>query len=236
MDAIMSFLGSTGIFLAGIVVRLLIFAAIVTALALPILLVLQGFEGVARLRRWARGVTRIGSMFWRPDVYYAPGHTWVEPASRRGVKVGLDDLAQRLVPGAARVTLPAIGSRVRQGLPVATVRADGQETPIVSPVTGVVTAVNGRVRRDPSLLHRDPYVRGWLFQVSPSEPGYLWLPRQDAARAWFGGEVARLERVLAQELGYAMADGGELVLPAHKMLASGQWQRIVNSFLGQGQA
>ena len=233
MDAIITFLGSVGIFLAGIVVRLFIFAAIVTVVAVPIVLLLQGVEGLSKLRRWALGVRRVGSMFWRPGVYYAPGHTWVEPASRIGVKVGLDDLAQRLVPGAARVTLPSIGSRVRQGLPVATVRADGQETQILSPVTGTVTAVNARVRRDPSLLHRDPYVRGWLFQVSPSEPGYLRLPRADAARSWFGGEVVRLERMLEQELGYAMADGGELLLPAHKMLASGQWQRVVHAFLGQ---
>ena len=233
MDAIMTFLGSVGIFLAGLVIRLLIFAAIVTALALPIVLVLEGFEGLAKLRRWALGVTRMGSMLWRPGVYYAPGHTWAEPASTRGVKVGLDDLAQRLVPGAASVTLPAVGSCVRQGLPVATVWADGQDTPILSPVTGVVTAVNSRVRRDPSLLHRDPYVRGWLFQVSPSEPGYLELPREGAARAWFGREVARLERMLEQEVGYAMADGGDLVLPAHKMLPAGQWHRVVHAFLGQ---
>jgi glycine cleavage system H protein len=233
MDALMSFLGSAGIFLAGVLIRLLIFAAIVTALAIPILLLLQGFEGVATLRRRALGVTRIGSMFWRPGVYYAPWHTWAASATRLGVKVGLDDLAQRLVPGAAQVTLPAVGTEVRQGMPAATVRADGQETPILSPVTGRVTAVNARLGRDPSLLHRDPYVRGWLFQVSPREPGYLKLPRAEAARTWFSGEVTRLERMLEQELGYAMADGGELLLPAHKMLASGQWQRVVRAFLHQ---
>lgn len=233
MDAIITFVGSVGIFAVGIVVRLLVFAAIVTVLALPIVLLLGGVEWLAKLRQWTLGVRRVGALLWRPGVYYAPGHTWVAPATLRGVRVGLDDLAQRLVPGVARVTLPAVGSRVRQGLPVATVRTDGHEAPILSPVTGTVTAVNGRVRRDPSLLHRDPYVRGWLFQVSPSEPGYLRLPREDAARKWLGDEATRLERLLERELGYAMADGGELVLPAHKLLQSGQWRRVIDAFLAQ---
>ena len=219
------------IFLAGIIVRALVFVAILALLALPILLVLGGVESLATLRRWALGITRVGPMSWRPGVYYAPGHTWVEPATVRGVKVGLDDLAQRLLPSPLRISLPAIGTRVRRGQPVTTFKADGQETRIPSPVTGTVTAVNARVRRDPSLLHRDPYVRGWLFQVSPSEPDYLRLPRGDDARRWFSDERVRLERMLEHELGYAMADGGELVLPAHKLLHTGQWQRVTEAFL-----
>jgi glycine cleavage system H protein len=233
MDTIITVLSAAGIFIAGIVLRLLLFAVVVTVIAVPILLVLFGFEGLAKLRQLAIGVTRIGSMFWRPGVYYAPGHTWVQPASNSSVRIGLDDLAQRLVPLSGRVTLPIIGSSVRKGMPVATVRVDGEETPIMSPVTGTVTAVNEGVGRDPSLLHRDPYVRGWLIQVSPSEPGYLDFPHEEAARTWFSGEVTRLERTLERELGYAAADGGELVLPVSDMLASGQWKRLVNDFLGQ---
>jgi glycine cleavage system H lipoate-binding protein len=233
MEPLMTFLSSVGIFIVGIIIRLLIFAAIVLILAVPIMFVLGGVEAFAKLRRWAAGVTKVGTMFFRPGVYYAPGHTWVESATRKGVRVGLDDLAQRLLAGPLRMNLPAIGSRVRQGLPVATVRIDDHETPILSPVTGTVTAVNSRVRRDPSLLHRDPYRRGWLLQVSPSEPGYLKLRRDEAARLWFSEEGVRLERTLQLELGYAVADGGDLVMPAHKMLHSAQWQRVVDSFLGQ---
>jgi glycine cleavage system H lipoate-binding protein len=233
MEPLITFLGSAGIFFAGFAVRLLVFVAIIALLSLPILLVLGGVEGLAKLRRWALGVTRVGTMFWRPGIYYAPGHTWVEPATVRGVRVGLDDLAQRLLPAPIRFTLPSPGTRVARGEPVTTIGTDGQEARILSPVTGTVTAVNHRVERDPSLLHRDPYVRGWLFQVSPSDPSYLRLPREDKARRWFMDEATRLERTLERELGYAAADGGELLLPAHKLLASGQWRRIAEAFLGQ---
>ncbi|MBI2834327.1 MAG: glycine cleavage system protein H [Acidobacteria bacterium] len=163
METLITFLESIGIFIVGLLIRLLVFIAVVAVVAVPILFVFGGIEGLARLRRWMLGVKRVGAMSWRAGVYYAPGHTWVEPSTGRGVRVGIDDLAQRLLPGMPHVTLPRVGSPVRQGDPVAMIRVDGHEAQVLSPVTGTVTAVNGHVRRDPSLLQRDPYVRGWLI-------------------------------------------------------------------------
>ncbi len=230
MEPLIDFVANLGLFVAGLALRALAFVTILAVLVVPILFVLGGVEGLARLRRRLLGVTRVGTMFWRPGLYYAPGHTWVE-ARGRSLTVGLDDLAQRLLPGLARLRLPEPGTVVRRGEPATSVRADGQETWIPSPVTGTVTAVNRAVGRDLSLLHRDPYVRGWLFQVAPSDDAHEKLPREEPARRWFASEAVRLERMLEHELGYAAADGGDLVLPVHALLGSGEWRRVTDAFL-----
>lgn len=231
MTPLIEFAATFGVFIAGLVLRLLAFVAILVALSLPVLFLLGGVEAVARLRRRLLGVTRVGTMSWRPGLYYAPSHTWVEPGRGRALKVGLDDLAQRLLPGSFRISLPKPGARIRRGEPVSTIRADGQETWIASPVSGTVTAVNRAVRRDPSLVQRDPYVRGWLFRVWPTDTRHEEFPREAVARRWFTTETVRLERLLEHELGYATADGGEPILPAHTLLRTGQWRRLADSFL-----
>jgi len=230
MEPLIDFLANLGLFVVGLALRALAFATILAVLAVPMLLLLGGVEGLARLRRRLLGVTRVGMMFWRPGLYYAPGHTWVLPRGRT-LTVGLDDLAQRLLPGLARIRLPEPGTIVRRGEPVTTVRADGQETWIPSPVSGTVTAVNAAVGRDPSLVHRDPYVRGWLFQVAPADDAHEKLPREEPARRWFASETVRLQRMLEHELGYAAADGGELILPAHELVGSGRWRQVADAFL-----
>jgi glycine cleavage system H protein len=233
MDAIVNGLGAIGIFVTGLLVRLLVFAAVIAAVTLVVLVAIGGVEGVAAIRRAVLGVTRVGSLAWRPDARYAPGHTWVARGRGRRVRLGLDDLAQRLLPSDVRVRLPQVGGRVERGAPVVTIRADGQEVAVVSPVTGLVARVNRRVARDPTLIHRDPYVRGWLVEVVPADAAHEGLPAGEPARRWLAAEGVRLERLLEQVLGYAVADGGELLLPAHRLLRSGEWRRVTEAFLAR---
>lgn len=233
MDAILNVIGSAGIFLLGLLLRLLVFAAVLTVVALPVLLAIGGVEGWAALRRRLLGVTRVGALLWRPDVRYAPGHTWVARGRGERVRVGLDDLARRLLPPQVRVTLPRVGARVDRGERVAGLQADGYEASVLAPLTGVVARVNRRVARDPTLLVRDPYVRGWLVEVVPADAAHERLPAGDAARRWLAEEGARLERALEEALGYAMADGGELVLPAPRLLGSGEWLKVTRAFLAR---
>ena len=118
MEPLIEVIEYLGLFVAGLAVQALAAAAVLAVLAIPILLVLGGIEGVAGLRRRLLGVTRVGTMFWRPGLYYALGHTWIQAFRGRTLRVGLDDLAQRLLPGRARIELPRPGDIVRRGEPV----------------------------------------------------------------------------------------------------------------------
>jgi len=230
MDAILGILESIGIFVAGVVARLGLVLAVLAVLALPF----AAWAGVRRAAGWARrrlaGLQRAGSLVFDPALRYAPGHTWVREDGRR-VKVGLDDLAQKILPWAVAVRLPQPGAHVRAGAVAAVISCGDREARITSPVDGTVTSVNGAVARDPALVKRETYGRGWLFAVEPAGPAWQALPTGEAARAWLRGEEQRLERRIELQLGVAAADGGEWVAPPHTFLSREEWEQVAKSVL-----
>src|SRR5512138_2002850 len=183
MDAILGILETLGIFVAGLFARLGLVLAVLAVLALPFAL----WGGVRRGWEWARrrvaGLEPAGKLVFDPALHYAPGHTWIREDGRR-VKVGIDDLAQKILPWAVSVRLPQPGAHVRAGATAAVISCGDREARIASPVDGTVTAVNGAVAHDPALVKKEAYQRGWLFAVEPSDGGWRQLPTGDAAREW----------------------------------------------------
>ena len=108
--------------------------------------------------------------------HYASSHTWLARRPRGTVRVGLDELAGRLLNGPTRVTLPKPGTVLAAGLPAATVSCHGRLASILAPVSGTVVAINPAVERDPSLLEESRYERGWLFAMKPANASFLTLP------------------------------------------------------------
>jgi glycine cleavage system H protein len=231
MDTLYTALESGAVLVAGLAIRMGLLLLVLAALSVPVFLYLTGMKGVDAVRRRMQGIMRIGHLFWSDSVYYAPGHTWVRPAGRQRVRVGFDDLAQRLFQAPMGLTTAPVGTVVRAGDPVGVVRTARRRAQIVSPVSGTITRINSRVREDVSLLHRDPYARGWLFAVAPSDSAYEKLPTGARARNWLRDEEHRLSRFFETRLGAAAADGGEYVTHPPELLEEAQWQELTREFL-----
>ena len=179
-----------------------------------------------------RGLTRgAGRGAIRPGTRFAPGHTWLAPQGRRALAVGLDDVAERILPSATAVELPAAGMEVHRGDPIAVIRAGRRAIRIGAPVDGTVLGVNRRARRSPGLVKEDPYGRGWLFLIAPRDEVWKELPAGEHGEAWVAAERRRLVRLVEEELGLAAADGGDLIAPAPALLGEEGWKRIVAAFL-----
>jgi glycine cleavage system H lipoate-binding protein len=231
MDTIMNALESGAVLVAGLAIRMGLLLLVLAALSIPVYLFLAGMKGVDHIRRRLAGIVRVGHLFWSDNVYYAPGHTWVRRTGRQRVSVGLDDLAQRLFPAPTGLKLPLPGTLVRAGEPVAEIRTPGRRASIVSPVTGTVTRVNEAVRENSSLMHRDPYARGWLFTVTPADNAFEAMPTGSKAKSWMWDEERRLSRFFELQLGAAAADGGEYVTHPPALLRDEQWQQLTHEFL-----
>lgn len=231
MNGILETLTTIGIFLGGLLARVGVVLGVMLVLVAAALLLL----GVARLARtallWAQGYRAAGGLRFRAGLSYAPGHTWLRADGSR-LRVGLDDLAQRLFPWAVAVELPVPGQRVKAGQPVARISAGKQEAFVAAPTSGTVVAVNAAVARDPALLKSDGYGRGWLFAVEPEESSWKKLLTGEAARSWLKAEADRLARFYEHQLGYAAADGGTLLGPPSSMLGEEQWKALTRAFLG----
>jgi glycine cleavage system H lipoate-binding protein len=229
MTSFIEVLESIGSFLVGLAGRGALFLVGALALAVPALALAHVWRAVERRR--ARAVADAGGTAYRRGAYYAPNHTWLAPRRRGELEIGVDDLAQRLLPSATSVELPRPGMRVHRGDPIAVVRAGGRAIRVGSPIDGTVLRVNGKARRDPSLVKREPYGRGWLFSLAPADGEYLKFPQDREADGWMRSERARLCRLVEDALGLAAADGGELVAPAPALLGEEGWKKVVASFI-----
>jgi len=144
------------------------------------------------------------------------GHTWAKLETAGTVRVGLDGFARGILGRVDRFELPPDGAKVRQGEPAFAALQSGKRIEFVSPVDGVVCAVNERINVDPAAARKDPYEKGWAFMIRPSDLSRnLKKLRIGAdATAWLEREVRSfteflsLHRAVPVEVGVTMADGG----------------------------
>lgn len=232
MTALVEILQSVGVFLAGAVARLGIFLLMVAAVAGPAVAIALAVRAIQARRRRSLGLRRVAGVLFRPDLSYAPGHTWLHRRRSGALELGLDDLAQRLLPAVTAVDLPRPGTPVERGQPIARLHGGGRAIAIPSPVSGTIAGVNAAVVRDPGLVKRDGYGRGWLVAVAPADAAWEALPRADLAEAFLRRESERWSRFLEERLGFAAADGGELVAPAPWVVGEEGWRALAAEFLG----
>jgi glycine cleavage system H protein len=96
---------------------------------------------------------------------FHPGHSWVLHEGRQLERVGADELAVQVAGPIEKVELPQPGRWVRQGQKAWAFYAGGERIEMVSPAEGEVAEINPEVLKDPSLISKDPYGRGWLMTV-----------------------------------------------------------------------
>jgi glycine cleavage system H lipoate-binding protein len=223
VTTITQILEALGSLVAGLAGRLGLFLLAGLLLALPALVLAMIWRTVERRRR---------PLELALAARVAPNHTWVEPRRGGKLRVGVDEIAQRILPSATAVELPRPGMVVHRGDPIAVIRAGRRAVRIGAPVDGTVAAVNGRVRGNPALVKDQPYGDGWLFALEPENEAWKELPGGLDADAFLLSERRRLARFLEDELGIAAADGGHLVAPAPALLGDAGWRKVVGAFLG----
>ncbi len=230
MTAFIDTLTTIGVFVAGLAARMGIVLVIALALLAPVLLALGAGKVFKTAKMWMEGYRSAGRMRFRGGLAYAPGHTWMK-AEGNALKVGLDDLAQRILPWTVAVAMPREGQLVKAGEPVATLSCGERQVQVAAPTTGRIVAVNAEVMREPTLAKSENYGSGWLFAIEPANQEWKSLPFGEAARSWLRAEGDRLERFYEDQLGMAAADGGELIGSPDTLLSDAQWKALTHSFL-----
>lgn len=193
-------------------------------------MILLGEKTRERARRWTVGLQDVGGFLLHPGLYYHPGHTWVMPQGDGIVRIGLDDFGRRLVDGIRRVRPPSKGSIVLEGEETVQLDCGRKQTKLLSPVDGVVTAVNEALTKEGSALERDPYGNGWLFTAKVSDQRFTRFPTGVAATEWLRRETDRLSVLLHKELGVTAADGGVLIPKPPGILSEDQWENLTRAF------
>jgi glycine cleavage system H protein len=230
MTAFIDILTTIGVFVAGLAARLGIVLGIALVILAPVLIALGAGKAFRSVKMWMEGYRSAGQLRFRGGLAYAPGHTWVK-SEGESLKVGLDDLAQRILPWTVAVDMPREGQMVKEGEPVATLSCGERQVQVAAPASGRIVAVNPEVMREPTLAKSENYGSGWLFAIEPANQEWKSLPFGETAREWLRAEGHRLERFYEDQLGMAAADGGELVAAPDTLLNDEQWKNLTRNFL-----
>lgn len=152
------------------------------------------------------------------DYCFHPGHTWVMKEAPENARVGLDSFAANLLGKIDRIEVIGPNRWVRQGQKLMTVHGGGTVLDLLSPVEGVVTAINHDAVQDPSLITRDPYKDGWIAMVKSPDLAINEknLVQGPMVAPWMQNNVTRLNGMLAQLSPALAQDGG---LPIGGLLA-----------------
>lgn len=167
------------------------------------------------------------------DVSFHPGHAWARVDGGDTVTVGMDDFAAKLLGSADSISLPKLGSRVKQGSLGWGFKADSRVIHMLSPVEGEVVEVNDAVINSPEAAFEDPYGNGWLFKVKTNNltSNLKNMIPNSMIGGWFENMRQTLAcRGLSPEMSPLCADGGEPVRGIAKEIDPEAWDDLVREF------
>ena len=117
------------------------------------------------------------------ELLYTKTHEWARREANE-VVVGITSHAQEELRDVVFVELPKVGKAVKQGEAVAVIESVKAAFDIYAPVSGAVTRVNDALVKSPQRINEDCYGAGWMFAISPNDPGEVsnLMPSEEYTR------------------------------------------------------
>jgi glycine cleavage system H protein len=100
-------------------------------------------------------------------LYYSKDFEWVKIEGNKA-RIGITDYAQKQLREIVYVEIPNVGADTKQNEPYGTVESVKAVSDLVGPLSGKIEQVNTEVQSRPELLNEDPYNKGWLLVITPS--------------------------------------------------------------------
>lgn len=103
-----------------------------------------------------------------PEVYFTENDTWAYVIGNRA-RIGVTDFVQQNLSDILYCTPPVIGAQIDQFGDVGEIESSKSAIDIISPVSGVVTAINESLIQKPELINENPYESGWIAEIELSD-------------------------------------------------------------------
>jgi glycine cleavage system H protein len=103
----------------------------------------------------------------RKGYYYTKDDLWVSHENGK-VRVGVSDYLQKTSGDVAFVELAKLGSTVQLGDELGTIESAKTTVTLLSPISGKVDEINGRLAEKAELVNSDSYGDGWLVIIAAS--------------------------------------------------------------------
>jgi glycine cleavage system H protein len=102
------------------------------------------------------------------ELRYTPDHEWLR-AQGANWRVGITQFAVDALGDITLVDLPKEGDLVTKGQRFGTVESVKSVSDLYAPVSGRVVAVNAALKDAPEAVNAEPYGKGWMIELEPSE-------------------------------------------------------------------
>jgi glycine cleavage system H protein len=186
------------------------------------------------------GILSAGSMLIPQGLFYSRNHTWMYMEKSGSARVGLDDLLLHLTGEVNLGKLRNPGENILKGDLLTEAYQDGKSLKILSPVSGKIIGINPAIVENPGILNKDPYEKGWIYEIKPSK----WIAEADdcyfeeGALHWLKIELERFKDFLGTEMKIytetspvVMQDGGALCDHVLTGMSSEVWKDFEKEFL-----
>ena len=130
------------------------------------------------------------------DLYYHNDHAWAKIESDGTITVGMNDFYQKSAGDTTYIDLPFEGDDIEQGETVGKIQSAKWVGKFVSPISGEILEVNEELEDDCTLINKNPYDKGWIMKVKPSnlDDDKKDLVTGDKIEAWIKKEIEDAEK------------------------------------------
>lgn len=106
------------------------------------------------------------------ELKFSASHEWVKIEGKK-VRIGITDYAQKQLGDIVFVDLPAIGEQFIIRNTMATIESITTVSDIAAPISGEIIEINDNLEHSPEWVNQDPYGKGWIAVIEPSDPAEL---------------------------------------------------------------
>jgi glycine cleavage system H protein len=100
-------------------------------------------------------------------LYYYKEHEWAKVEGDL-VICGITDYAQNSLHEITYVEISEAGSELKFGEECGLVESMKASNDLYTPITGEIVEVNDKLEDSPELVNEDPYGKGWMWKIKPS--------------------------------------------------------------------
>jgi glycine cleavage system H protein len=103
------------------------------------------------------------------DLRYTESDEWVRNEGET-VVCGITAFASEQLGDVVYLQLPEPGKQYGQGDSFGEIESVKAVSELNCPLAGEVTEVNGELDQNPALVNEDPYGKGWMARIRPTDP------------------------------------------------------------------
>lgn len=108
------------------------------------------------------------------NLLYRESHEWVNTEDEKEIIVGISDYAQEKLGDIVFIDfLVDVGDAIEEGDPFAELESVKAVESVYAPVTGTISAINGNLDDDYSVVNEKCYSEGWLIKMNPADVSTL---------------------------------------------------------------